>query len=881
MSDTLPNLTLFATRLSCGSFSGRSAMCRGILAVVLLLLSVGCPRDTAEQETGESHGDVRSRPKPAIDDPDSSASGEQTAGDENHLPVLFDAPAFALTDQTGNSFGSTDLSGQVWIANFMFTRCAATCPRQTAVLTRLQERLSRWPDRQHVRFVSFTVDPAFDSVEVLRDYADLHGVDGDRWKFLTGPRDELWETSVVGFKLPVGEAAADASTPFTHSARFVLVDARSRVRGYYDALADIEVRQLVGDIRKLLSEDTGDPSRMVHIGHPPAVIDPEWIDERRSEQLENAADIDAFTDFAFTDRIEESGIEFVHRATHDAGKYWKPNHYDHGNGIAVADVDGDGLSDVYFVSQVGPNGLWRNLGEGRFEDITDEAGVGLADRIGVTASFADTDNDGDPDLMVTTVRHGNAFFENEGQGRFRDITVEAGLDYSGHSSSIEFFDFDRDGLLDIFLTNVGIYTTDEVEYHGDPEQQEEPYYVGIRDAFGGHLFPSKSERSILYRNEGQNRFHDVSEQTGLLDESWSGDATPLDVNRDGWLDLYIVNMQGNDEYYENVEGKRFERRSREVFPKTPWGAMGVKSFDYNNDGRMEIYVTDMHSDMWELSKGILGSSEKERPADNVMPESYLRSGGMSIFGNAFFVRRDEDAFEDVALEVNAENFWPWGLSVGDLNADGFLDAFVCSCMNLPFRYHVNSLLLNERGERFRDAEFVLGVEPRRDGRTAAPWYELDCSGADAGHDLCADREGRVVVWGAIGTRSAAIFDIDRDGDLDIVTNDFHTRPMVLISNLSDSKPDLNFLEIRLEGRPSNRDGLGSRVEVHAGDRVFTQVHDGQSGYLSQSSLPLYFGLGSNSTVEQVVIEWPSGTRQTLAGPIKTNQRLTVTESESP
>ena len=138
-----------------------------------------------------------------------------------------------------------------------------------------------------------------------------------------------------------------------------------------------------------------------------------------------------------------------------------PVHYDHGNGIAVADVDGDSRPDLYLTSQLGGNELWRNLGGGRFEDITEKAGVGLSDRIGVTASFADYDNDGDPDLFVTSVRTGNALFENDGEGRFADVTEKAGLAYSGHSSGAVFFDFDNDGLLDLFVTNIGVYTIDQ------------------------------------------------------------------------------------------------------------------------------------------------------------------------------------------------------------------------------------------------------------------------------------------------------------------------------------------------------------------------------------------------------------------------------------
>src|SRR5437763_4983748 len=184
------------------------------------------------------------------------------------------------------------------------------------------------------------------------------------------------------------------------------------------------------------------------------------LEARRQQEIETTKQFHAFHDFQFTDKYDESGIRFVHRAVADANKDYKPVHYDHGTGIAVADVDGDGRLDIYFVNQLGGNQLWRNLGQGKFENITAAAGVGLEDKVCVTASFADMDNDGLPDLFVTTVRMGNFLFKNLGQGKFKDITPESGLGLRPprHSSGAVFFDFDNDGLLDLFLTNVGNYT---------------------------------------------------------------------------------------------------------------------------------------------------------------------------------------------------------------------------------------------------------------------------------------------------------------------------------------------------------------------------------------------------------------------------------------
>src|SRR3954463_8318131 len=171
---------------------------------------------------------------------------------------------------------------------------------------------------------------------------------------------------------------------------------------------------------------------------PADVQDASWLQPLRDAQVKAAASLAVFHDFQFTDRLSESGITFKHRIVDDAGKTYKAAHYDHGNGLAMADVDGDGLIDLYFVSQVGGNQLWKNIGGGKFQDMTASAGVGVPGKVGVSASFADIDNDGDADLYVTTVRGGNVLFENDGKGHFRDITAPAGLSYVGHSSAAVF-----------------------------------------------------------------------------------------------------------------------------------------------------------------------------------------------------------------------------------------------------------------------------------------------------------------------------------------------------------------------------------------------------------------------------------------------------------
>jgi hypothetical protein len=602
---------------------------------------------------------------------------------------------------------------------------------------------------------------------------------------------------------------------------------------------------------------------------PTVDVGSNYLETRQRAQEATRPQFKAPIDFSFTDRVEASGITFRHESVDDSSKYWKPVHYDHGNGIVAADVDGDGRLDLYFQTQLGGNELWKNLGAGRFANVTEKAGVALADRVSVAASFADVDNDGDQDLFVTTVRMGNVLFENDGSGRFKDISAAAGLDYSGHSSGAVFFDYDLDGYLDLFLTNVGRYTFDEKGRGGA--------YVGMADAFEGHLYPERSERSILYRNLGASsgtlRFEDVSAATGLMDESWSGDATVVDLNGDGYQDLYVLNMQGDDHYYENQGGEKFAERTAAVFPKTSWGAMGVKFFDFDRDAALDLLVTDMHSDMGE--EGFEPLAEKNK-VFGVM----VAGGENNIAGNSFYVRQEDGSFAERSDALGAENYWPWGISVADLNADGYEDVFLASSMNYPFRYGINSVFINDQGRTFRDAEFLLGVEPRRDGRTHAPVFDLECAGADKEHERCEGWNEPLTIVGALGTRSSIVFDLDDDGDVDIVTNEFNDGPQVLISNLAQES-ELKYLSIQLVGSESNRDAIGAWVEVVTDKGKLTRYQDATSGYLSHCSLPLYFGLGEATKVERVEVRWPSGRSQTVTEGLTTSGSIEIVEPSAP
>ena len=445
-------------------------------------------------------------------------------------------------------------------------------------------------------------------------------------------------------------------------------------------------------------------------------------------------------------------------------------------------------------------------------------------------------------------------------------------------------------MLDLFVANVGVYTTNQVGPGG--------YYVGLPDAFHGHTHPERAEASILYHNLGNGKFEDVTKKLGLVDLGWNGDATAVDVNDDGWPDLYVLNMQGQNHLWLNDHGRGFHDATSTYFPKTPWGAMGVKAFDYNGDGKLELLVTDMHSDMFTDLEPGNWAGEASKADTSKMPADVFPTGkSQFIFGNALFSRapaagrrRPAAVFEDVSDIAGVETYWPWGVSVDDLNADGWDDIFVTAGMSFPFRYSVNSVLLNESGKHFLPAEFTLGVEPRGGGLDQ-PWFDVDCAGADRGHRACqqctrpdakeigcrGDPNGKLTMMSSRSSRSSVILDVDGDGALDVVTNEFGNAPQVLMSDLVQ-RHAVHSIQVTLEGGKSNREGIGALVTVVLPNgRRLLKPMDGKSGYLSMSDLPLYFGLGDQDHVASIEVRWPSGQHQVVTGAAVAGRTIRIKE----
>ena len=559
----------------------------------------------------------------------------------------------------------------------------------------------------------------------------------------------------------------------------------------------------------------------------------------------------------FQERAREAGIAFhMHDLPQEQGEHFRINLYDHGSGLAVGDYDNDGRDDIYFLNQLGPNALYRNAGDGSFVDVTAKAGVALGDRISVGATFADYDNDGWEDLFVTSTRGGNVLWHNRGDGTFQDVTAAAGLAHVGHSQTPVFFDYDNDGYLDLFLTNTAHWTTDVFD-------STARYYEGKPDL--GSLLTSPKESNILYHNNGDGTFTDVTDRAGLRGRGWAGDVAVFDYDEDGYLDLFVPSMVGRGQLYRNTGHGTFQDVTARTLGPTPYGAIGCRVFDYDGDGRLDLFVVDMHSDMWmgvdadHVSLDVARQVQHRRfltpkgPTVNeqgpglvqIQRAMFARQGedfDALLFGNALYHNLGHGRFSENAVAAGLETLWPWGVATGDFDNDGHEDVFIPSGMGYPYYYWPNQLMMNNGDGTFRDRAVTLGIEPPAGGL----YLDERVAGKQA----------------ARSSRSAVVADFDRDGRLEIVTNNFNGPPYYFANRL----PRGNYVEFRLTGTSSNRDAIGAVLRLWVGKTVMVREVSPAGGYLAQSSRVVHFGLGDQGKVDRVVIRWPRGIVQTLDNP---------------
>lgn len=582
---------------------------------------------------------------------------------------------------------------------------------------------------------------------------------------------------------------------------------------------------------------------------------------------------------------EESGVDFV--IPIDTGHPDDRLYYSAMacGGVAAGDLDGDGWPDLFFSAGPVANRLFRNRGEGApmsFEEVSAEAGVADPDLWSTGAAMADVDDDGDLDLYVCVYDQPNRLYLNEsspGRIRFREAASAWGLDIVDASLMPTFADYDRDGDLDLFVVANGLYRKGGRPKEGVPLQKTaegwkmlppwDRYYrvSSIDQATGEPKYDECGRPNRLLRNDG-DRFEDVSVDSGLLmTPSHSNAAAWWDFDGDGWLDLYVANdFSDRDECYRNLGNGRFVEVAPDLFQHTTWFSMGAAADDFNGDGRTDLVVADMAPTTHYREKVTMGEMGATFEA------MYAAGLPRQKMANTFFVNTGANLFLEAGRHAGiAKTDWTWTVKSGDLDSDGRIDLYFTTGHTRDFNH----------------SDFAQASMSQRIGKD--DWETFEDLPELRERDLAFRNgsdwkfEGAGEAWGlgleSTMTYGAALSDLDRDGDLDLVTVRLEDPPGVF-QNRAAEQSGAGRLLVSLRGKQSNRHGIGAKITAitDQGTRL-TRTLLPQNGYQESDEPVVHFGLGAADSVASLTIEWPGGTRQVLFD-LPGNRWLEIAEAEN-
>ena len=503
--------------------------------------------------------------------------------------------------------------------------------------------------------------------------------------------------------------------------------------------------------------------------------------------------------FRFADVTSQAGIQFEHNSGAFGGKFLPETL---GSGCAFLDYDRDGWQDILLINGMDWPGhkrrrstlrLYHNNGNGTFTDVTTLAGLDI-EMYGMGVAVGDYNNDGFPDILITCVGQ-NRLFRNTGKGTFVDVTNTSGLGKrEGFSTSALWFDYDRDGLLDLFVCNYVKWSP------------EHDVFCSLDGKHKSYCTPEayRGATCWLFHNKGDGTFEDVTAASGIFDSSSKSLGVALfDHNHDGWPDLLVANDTQPNKLYRNQHNGTFKDAAVEAglafsSEGKARAGMGVDVADFDNSGIPGVAITNF---------------------DNEMIGLYRMSG---------------KSFEDIAPQsgvgIASRNSLGFGCAFLDVNLDGWLDFIVANG-------HIDETVRNIRGN-------VGYAQPP----------QLFLNGGKGTFRDVAEEVGTDFDQPKVG-RGLAYADFDRDGDLDLLLTT-NNGPAHLYRN--DQQTGNRSIRFRLIGTKSNRDGIGASVRVFAGGITQSRLVKGGSSYLSQSELPVTFGLEKRQAIDRLVIDWPSG-----------------------
>ncbi len=537
------------------------------------------------------------------------------------------------------------------------------------------------------------------------------------------------------------------------------------------------------------------------------------------------------------------------------------DYFYNGAGVGIADINNDGLQDIFFAGNQVPNKLYLNKGNLEFEDISQTAGINDGKQWANGVTFADINADGLLDIYVSqggpkqATDRKNLLYINLGNNRFRESATQYNLADTGISTQSVFFDYDQDGDLDVIVSN-------ENELYGlDPQR----FFASME------LQKNLEKSSVqLYENKGY-RFEKVTKKAGLLKPAFGLGITVSDINNDGLLDIYVANdYYVPDALYINNGDKTFTDKIKEYTNQVSFYGMGVDIADINNDRLQDIFVLDMAASDHVRSKTLMASMNESRfdllTKDLAFQYQYMFNSLQLNTGNNSFINV-------VQQSKMAKTDWSWAGLLADLDNDGDRDVYVTNGYR---RYALDNDLQNQVAETQRAFNGNVPVAVKQKLYDAMPTEKLSNVVFENKGNLSFEQKG--YQWG-LSTPSysngGAYADLDNDGDLELVVNNIDDEAL-LFKNLSVENKVGNYLRVEARGKTSEP---FAKITLNYGDQ--TQVYESKrtKGYLSSTEDIAHFGLGDEEKVDEVVVTWLSGKQTTYAN-VEVNQTLVSKEEEA-
>lgn len=537
-----------------------------------------------------------------------------------------------------------------------------------------------------------------------------------------------------------------------------------------------------------------------------------------------------------------------------------------GGGVAAADFNKDGLDDLFFTSNRFDNKLYLNKGDFTFEDITEKAGIVKRSGFDAGVSIADINQDGWPDIYMSRggwIQENGAFanmlYINQGDMTFSEKAAEYGLADTNRGISSTFFDYDKDGDLDVYLANSPDFEDRAAEVVDLATIPTDPQTLALKGS------------DKLYQNDGTGHFTDVSESAGILPDNGFGLNPQVgDLNNDGWLDIYVCNdFRIPDFVYLNMGDGTFREARNELLKHLSFNSMGSDIADINNDGLMDLFTLDMNPEDYVRSKTTMGMTSIDR-FETMVNKGYH----YNYMHNMLQVNNGNGSFREIANMAGIANTdWSWACLLADFDLDGFNDLYVTNGVfrDVIDRDANNAILkiLRENGRKPTPADFLTFTQ-------MLPQQKLTNYFFKNKGDLSFEDVSNTWTDSVPSFSNGAIYsDLDNDGDLDIVVNNINSEATLLRNNTIEEQAGGNFLQIQLKGPEKNKTGIGTLVKLHFVDgNIQVRQLINTRGFLSSVSEKIHLGFAKSDSIASLEITWPDGKTQILSS-VAANQLLSI------